>query len=236
MEFPQRPRSRNGAGMPAVTPDQIIEAAVRLTAEQGLENWTLRQLAAVIEASPAVVYHHVGDREAVVAMVLDRVVRQMPLPPETLPWREWYSLLLDEHRVMLRKYPGTAYRLAMQGAPAAAAAPTIDLGIRLLQEAGFGDESVLACTVLMTTAYQYIAIEDEAAKILDVRYDNAQLYMSYQGRTDLPGLAAMGKYIHDLTYDPERLPKFFDELFSYAIQRCLDGMEHRLWLIGGMAP
>ncbi|TCO53568.1 TetR family transcriptional regulator [Actinocrispum wychmicini] len=175
MALPHRPRSRNGAGLPAVTPERIVDAAIRLTGRVGLENWTLRQLAAEIEASPAVVYHHVGDREAVVAQVIERVTSRIPTPPESLPWREWFATMLDNHRQVLRAYPGIAYRLARSG-PAAA---TGQLGVSLLAEAGFGTESVIAHTVLMTTACQYIALAD-------------------------------------------------DDIFTYGIQRCLDGLEHRL--------
>lgn len=163
---PDRPRSRNGTGLPAITREQIVAAAVGLTADVGLGNWTLRQLAARIEASPAVVYHHVGDREAVVCLVLEHVVRELAIPPETLPWREWFERLLADHRTVLRGYPGVANRLAMTGPPDTAA-PIADLGVRLLREAGFGDESVLAYNVVMTTACQYIAMEHDPGRDAD---------------------------------------------------------------------
>lgn len=224
----QRARSRNGAGLPAVTVEQIVAEAVALTADTGLDNWTLRQLAARIEASPAVIYHHVGDREAVVGLVLDHVVRELTVPPETLPWREWFGLLLDDHREVLRRYPGVAYRLAMHGPPASCGGPIIDLGVRLLQEAGFGDDSVLAYNVVMTTACQYIALEDDQRRIAAMRSVHAQQYQAFRDRTDLPGLAAVGDFVAAIAGHPERVACFFTDLFQYAVQRCLDGMEQRL--------
>jgi AcrR family transcriptional regulator len=228
MRLPERPRSRNGSGLPAVTAEQIVDAAVGLTAETGLGNWTLRQLAARIEASPAVVYHHIGDREAVVCLVLERVVRELTIPPETLPWREWFERLLADHRIVLRKYPGVAYRLAMHGPPASAGAPIIDLGVRLLQEAGFSAESVLAYNVLLTTACQYIAMEDDPGRIAAMRSTNAQTYLSYRERSDLPGLAAVGGFVAGIAGHPEKAADFYTDLFQYAVQRCLDGLECRL--------
>jgi AcrR family transcriptional regulator len=228
MGLPQRPRSRHGAGLPAVTPEQIVNAAVRLTAELGLDNWTLRQLAAKIEASPAVVYHHVGDRNTVAFLVLDRVVCQVVTPPETLPWREWFSLLLGNHREVLRRYPGTAYRLAMHGPPPGIAATMVDMGVRLLQEAGFGSESVLAYSVLMTTACQYIAMEDNPARAASMRGSNIELYLSFRERKDLPGMAAVGSFVARLVSGPDKMSEFYDDIFDYGVQRCLDGMEHRL--------
>ena len=237
MGHPQRPRSRHGAGLPAVTPDRIIDAALRLTSELGLDNWTLRQLASKIEASPAVVYHHVGDRDAVVCEVLDRVVYQVVTPPETLPWREWFAQSLDNHRDVLRRYPGTAYRLAMDGPPVKTAAVAIDLGVRLLQEAGFGAESVLAYNVLLTTACQYIAMEDAPvrARATDIRDRNIQHYLTFQQRADLPGLAAVGSFVAGLVSGPDKMAEFYDDIFRYAVQRCLDGMENRLAILADMA-
>jgi AcrR family transcriptional regulator len=224
MGLPQRPRSRNGAGLPAVTPEQIVDAAVRLTAGSGLENWTLRQLAAEIEASPAVVYHHVGDREAVAGLVIERVTSEIEMPPESLPWREWFAVLLDNHRRVLRMYPGTAYRLARFGPPVASAANTIDLAVRLLQEAGFGTESVLAYNVLLTTACQYIAMADDPV----TGGRNTAHYLAFRERPDMPGMSAVGHFVARLVSGPDKLSEFHDDIFTYAIQRCLDGLEHRL--------
>lgn len=227
---PQRPRSRNGAGLPAVTADQIVDAAVRLTMESGLENWTLRQLAAEIEASPAVVYHHIGDREAVVTLVIERVTGEIAKPDASLPWREWFTRLLVDQRLVLRRYPGIAFRVARFGPPLTTSAATIDLGVRLLQEAGFGAESVLAYNVLMTTACQYIAMEDDPPKLDSggFRSANTWRYMDYRDRTDMPGLAAVGAFVADLASEQARLSGFYDDVFTYAIQRCLDGLEHHL--------
>lgn len=224
----QRARSRHGTGLPAVTAGEIVAGAVELTARDGLDGWTLRQLAARIEASPAVVYHHVGDREAVVGLVLDHVVRRLTVPPETLPWREWFGLLLDDHREVLRRYPGVARRLAMHGPPATCGAPIVDLGVRLLQEAGFGDDCVLAYNVLMTTAYQYISLEDDERGIAAVRRAHAQDYQAFRDRAEFPGLAAVGTFVAGMAGRPERVADFFTDLFQYAVQRCLDGLELRL--------
>src|SRR2546427_10928497 len=95
---PGRPRSRDAAGLPAVTPEKIISSALELTARHGLDSWTLRQLASAVDAYPAVVYHHVGDREAVVAAVVERVIAMLPVPAADLPWREWFPGLWTEMR------------------------------------------------------------------------------------------------------------------------------------------
>ncbi|MBM7769859.1 AcrR family transcriptional regulator [Actinokineospora baliensis] len=153
--------SVSGKRQGAVTPARIVAAAVALTERHGLADWTLRQLAGEIRAYPAVIYHHVGDREAVVAAVLDQVVAQLPVPPD-LPWREWFERLLTDARPVLRRYPGAARRLAVRGERVPALHEVAERGHDVLRAAGFADAEVVY-TLLVTHAWQSIATEDDRA-------------------------------------------------------------------------
>ncbi|WP_206796450.1 TetR/AcrR family transcriptional regulator [Amycolatopsis sp. MtRt-6] len=224
----QRPRSRAAAGLPALTADTIVSAATALTAQRGLDNWTLRELARAVEAYPAVIYHHVGDRDAVVNAVVDRVVGLLQLPDERLPWQDWFTELLAGLRAVLRTYPGCARRLALFGPSVKAATRTIDAGIGVLLAAGFGRESVLAYNLLLMTACQFVAMEDDRDGALALRIDNTEEYAAYRERPDLPGMAELGAAMHDLMGDPELASGYYAQLYDYAVRRCLDGLAHRL--------
>ena len=228
----QRPRSRAAAGLPAITADRVIEAALALTAERGLDNWTLRQLAGAVDAYPAVVYHHVGDRDTVTAAVLDRVVDRLELPDEQLPWRDWFAELLTGLRAVLRQYPGCARRLALFGPSVEAAVRTIDAGVGVLLRAGFGKESVLAYNLLLATACQFVAMEDDRESDLALRIDNTEAYAGFRHRADLPGMAQLGEAMHDLMGDPDLAAGYYERLYDYAVQRCLDGLAPRLRELG----
>lgn len=224
----QRPRSRAAAGLPAITAERIVEAALALTAERGLDNWTLRQLSGAVDAYPAVVYHHVGDRDAVTAAVLDRVVGLVELPDENLDWQEWFTELLSGLRALLRQYPGCARRLALFGPSVEAAIRTIDAGIGVLLRAGFGEESALAYNLLLATACQFVAMEDDRDAAVALRIENTEEYASYRDRTDLPGMARLGQAMHDLMGDPDLAAGYYARLYDYAVRRCLDGLALRL--------
>lgn len=184
---PARSRSRVASGLPAVTPDGIVDAAMRLTAERGLENWTLRQLASAVDAYPAVIYHHVGDREAVVRAVAERVLAQLPSPDSALGWREWFAELLGGMRTVLRRYPGSARRLALFGPALTGSDRFITAGTALLAGAGFGDEALMAYNSLLCTATQFVSMEDDR-KPVDAEEYYAKLYLYAVNRT-LDGVA-----------------------------------------------
>jgi AcrR family transcriptional regulator len=223
-----RPRSRAAAGLPAITAERVVSAATALTAEAGLDNWTLRQLARAVDAYPAVIYHHVGDRDAVVNAVVDRVVGFLELPDPALPWQEWFTELLAGLRAVLRTYPGCARRLALFGPSVDAATRSIDAGVGVLLAAGFGEESVLAYNLMVMTACQFVAMEDDRDGALALRIDNTETYATYRERTDLPGMAQLGSAMHDLMGDPDLAAGYYGRLYDYAVQRCLDGLTHRL--------
>jgi len=213
--------------LPAVTPERIVAAALELTARHGLDSWTLRQLAGAVDAYPAVIYHHVGDREAVVSAVVDRVIGMYPLPPEHLEWREWFRSLFRELRGVLTQYPGVARRLAVSGPNVDAAAPTIDRGMRILLKAGFGRESAAVYRYLSAVACQYISVEDERTRQSELIARNSEAWSKNRDDAEWPGLAAMSADIHEVATDPDRRENYFRDEFEYAIDRCLDGVANR---------
>ncbi|HVW44044.1 MAG TPA: helix-turn-helix domain-containing protein [Amycolatopsis sp.] len=225
---PGRPRSRDAAGLPAVTPDRIIAAALELTARHGLDSWTLRQLAAAVDAYPAVIYHHVGDREAVVSAVVDRVIGLYPVPPEDLEWREWFRRLFSELRLVLTRYPGVARRLAVNGPTVYAATPTVDRGMRILMAAGFGHECADVYRYLSAVACQHISVEDEQSRQIDLLARNTAAWTKKRNDAERPGMAAMSAAIHEMTNDPIRAANYFTDTFDYAVERSLDGVAARL--------
>jgi AcrR family transcriptional regulator len=198
--------------------DQVVTAAVRLTHRYGLEQWTIRQLGEELECWPSVIYHHVGDRDAVVAEVVDRVVGMVRPLDENLPWRQSFEEMLNDLRAKLCLHPGVARWLAVTGPVVPAALRGLDRGVRILAEAGLGDEAAIACTVLLNSALLTIVIEEDRAtrsSLSDVR----EVLAAYRDSLTYPGLAAMSSFVEK--YD-------FDALYWYGIVRMLDGITDRL--------
>jgi AcrR family transcriptional regulator len=222
----RKPKSRYAAGLPAITADVVVTAAAELTKQQGLESWTIRALAGEIGVYPTVIYHHVGDREAVVRAVIDRVVGELALPKPDLGWREWFEALLGDLRTVLRRYPGVARRLALYGPMVPSARQFIDRGIQVLAAAGFAGESVLVYNLLLGTACQLVAMEDDLRQ--EDRQRAVEYFSQYSDVPDEPGLAAMGLFMRDLLADPAKMAGYRANFYEYAIQRQLDGLQSRL--------
>lgn len=76
-----------------LTVDSIVEAAAVLIAEMGLSGLSMRKLGAALDVDPMAIYHHVGSKRGLLALVMARVVGAMPMPDPTAPWearvRQW---------------------------------------------------------------------------------------------------------------------------------------------------
>lgn len=143
-----------------LTPEQIVDAALKLTREEGVDGWSVRTLAARLETWPNTLYHHVGDRDAIVAQVMDRVVSRIAVPDDDVIWQEWFRDLLGDARRVLGQHPGVAWRLIRDGPAVPSALRVIDRGVARLLDAGFGDRAAGAYGVLLNCGLMHSALAD----------------------------------------------------------------------------
>jgi AcrR family transcriptional regulator len=216
----------DGGRRPPLTPERVVDAAVALTAEHGLDGWTLRDLARALGTWPNTISHHVGDREALVDAVVQRVVARISNPPATLSWDAWFRRLLHDARDVVGAHTGVARRLARDGATVPAALPIMDRGIGLLVAAGFGDRAPVAYAALLNTAMLLVALDDDRALAGHARGDAAAALLAMPAPTEAgAGWAAMQPWLQAWTTDADanRL-----DLFDYTIEALLAGLASTL--------
>jgi AcrR family transcriptional regulator len=224
--------SRQAARLPPITPERILDEAVKLTSAQGIDGWTTRQLAAALDVWPRVIGYHVGDREAVVNGVVERVVAQIPVPSADMPWQDWFRRILHDARPILRQHRGTARRVVVLGPVVQSATPAIDAGVHALLRAGFGDHALDTYRYLANTAFMLIAIEDERDEFPTARAQNNQFLASYRGDDSHPGLAAAAR-IASRRLDQASIARQEEEFFDLTIERSLAGAEALLHELSG---
>ncbi|MFI6394945.1 TetR/AcrR family transcriptional regulator C-terminal domain-containing protein [Nonomuraea sp. NPDC050547] len=91
---------------------QIVEAAIGLVREEGVEALTIRRLAAEVGASRMALYRHVADKDALLDLVADEVATQV-IREEALrgPWQERLRRLAHSMRTVLSEHPGLVDRV-----------------------------------------------------------------------------------------------------------------------------
>jgi AcrR family transcriptional regulator len=71
-----------------LTREKIVEAALVLLERDGLQGLSMRRLAQELGSGAASLYWHVGDKEELLSLLLDRIVGETPVPdPDPDNWQ-----------------------------------------------------------------------------------------------------------------------------------------------------
>lgn len=104
----QRANQRKPARVP-LTQDLIVDTALALLAEEGIEAVTMRRVAQGLDTGPASLYAHVSNKEELHELMADRVLGEIPLPDvDPAVWRTQLKDLLTAQFAALVRYPGIA--------------------------------------------------------------------------------------------------------------------------------
>jgi AcrR family transcriptional regulator len=74
--------------MAELTTRRIAVAALAVADEEGVNGFTMRAVAERLGVTPMALYHHVEDKAALVALLVDEVIGERPLPAPTGQWRD----------------------------------------------------------------------------------------------------------------------------------------------------
>lgn len=87
--------------------DAITTAALGLIDRDGAGGLSMRKLGAALGVDPMAVYHHVENRDRLIALTMGRVLRELPPSDVSVPWdeqvRRWaaaYRALVVAHRAL----------------------------------------------------------------------------------------------------------------------------------------
>ena len=79
---------RRAASRSGLTRDRIITAGVELIQKEGFEALTMRRVAECLNSGVMSLYWYVANRDELVAVVVDELLRGVPTPSPDAPWRE----------------------------------------------------------------------------------------------------------------------------------------------------
>jgi AcrR family transcriptional regulator len=140
----------------ALTRQGIIDVALGIVRDEGLEKVTMRRIAAALDTGPAALYVYLRDTEDLHAQILDALLA--PLRPSKAgrgTWRDRLKALLTRYSRVLFDHPEMA-RMAMSTQPSGPSyMALVDAILALLREGGVPDrEAAWAVDLLLlyTTA------------------------------------------------------------------------------------
>lgn len=90
---------------PALSPQRIVEAAVRVADEGGLRQVSMRNVAAELGVEAMSLYHHMAGKEALLDSLADWVFTRIDPPEQSDPWREAMTRRAGSARRALAAHP-----------------------------------------------------------------------------------------------------------------------------------
>jgi TetR/AcrR family transcriptional regulator, tetracycline repressor protein len=132
------PPDRRRPGRQPLDRDHVVAVALVLLDESGLDGFTMRALADRLGTFPNTVYWHVGNRDRVLALVVDRALSGITVPdPAQIGWRHWLGLAAHEYRRVLHAHPNTAALVASQVLVSPPTLGLVETVLSVLESAGY---------------------------------------------------------------------------------------------------
>jgi AcrR family transcriptional regulator len=88
----------------SLTRERVLDGAIALADEIGVEAFTIRKLAVALETKPMTIYHHVPSKEQILDGMVDIVFSEIALPPTDLDWRRAIRIRCLSMRQVLNRH------------------------------------------------------------------------------------------------------------------------------------
>jgi AcrR family transcriptional regulator len=151
MESAARPRStRDRPAKPPLSEDAILDVAIRVLREEGLDAVTMRRLAQELDTGAASLYVYISGRDELRSAMLDRLAGEVELePPDPAHWRQQVHRLLLRMLESMHGHPGIAM-VAVGNPPTTERVMLVAENLAALLRAGGidGRDAAWACDIL----------------------------------------------------------------------------------------
>jgi AcrR family transcriptional regulator len=137
-----------------LTRDQIVEAAIKLLDEDGLDGLNMRALGTRLGSAATAVYWHVGSKDDLVDLAVDQAWHEIALPdPVAIGWRDAALAMATELHSMLTRHPWVLHTFGSYLTYGHGKARYDDANIAIYETAGLAGAAV---DQAITTVYTFV--------------------------------------------------------------------------------
>lgn len=223
---PPRSSSSKPHVEPALNERQIVQAALGLLDEVGLDKLTMRSLATKLGVKAPSLYWHVHSKQDLLSLLAEEICAPMREPDQTLPWQNQLEFLGHEYRRILLAHRDATRVLAASGAPSGPNRLRLtEIVLRTLLDAGFDHKDAAYAgfllndyvTMFVSEETQYVNAEAEGSS--PDASSSAQNWLVTLSPSDYPSVIAISKYLAEPN---------MEERFQFGIEILRSGLETHL--------
>ncbi len=136
---------------PTISWDAILRAALAIADAEGVRAVSMRAVAQRLGVTPMALYRHVGDKQALLDGLVERLLLEVPLPNPRLGWAARLRALVDDVLVVARRHPGVFPLLLQRPAVTPGALRLVEAIFAALAEAGVPPADIPRTERLLST-------------------------------------------------------------------------------------
>ena len=209
------------ASQTSLTRARVLEAAVALADDIGIDAFTIRKLATALDVGPMTIYHHVANKEAIIDGMVDLVFAEIDVPPTDTDWKTAMRHRARSARTVLAGHPWATPLMESRTTPGPETLRHHDAVLGCLRRAGFSIE-LTAHAYALVDSYIYGFALQEANLPATGGVEMADL------ATSITDHLPPGEYPHLLELTTEHIlqPGYdFSAEFEFGLDLILDGLE-----------
>lgn len=149
---------------PQIDRAAVLDAAMQLADEHGLEAVTMHAVARRLSVTPMALYRHVDGKQALLDGLVERLLTGYPLPAASVPWPARLAAIAEAVRSTAKRHPAVFPLLLTRPAVTPAARTVRDSVQSALREAGLAADDAARAERLISTAVLGFAASEAAGR------------------------------------------------------------------------
>jgi AcrR family transcriptional regulator len=203
-----------------LTRQRVLEAAVALADDSGIESLTMRKLGQALGVEAMSLYYHVASKDALLDGMVDLVFAEIELPTGT-DWRPAMRQRAISARAALRRHPWAIGLMESRRTPGSANLRHHDAVVGCLRDAGF-PVALTAHAYSLLDSYVYGFALQEASLPFTTPQETAEVARSIMA--ELPADAY--PHLTELAVEHVLQPGYdYGDEFEFGLDLILDGLE-----------
>lgn len=203
-----------------LTRERVLEAAIELADQIGIEAFTIRKLAAALDVGPMTIYHHLPSKAAIIDGMVDVVFGEIELPPVYLDWKAAIRARCLSMRQVLNRHPWAPPVMESRTAPGPANLRHHDAVLGCLRRGGLSLPMTAHAYAILDSYVYGFALEEAnlpgggGPEMVELAEDMTQRFVDHY-----PNLA-------ELTTEHVLRPGYsFGESFEFGLDLIIEGLD-----------
>jgi AcrR family transcriptional regulator len=175
---------------------EILDAALAIADERGIEAISMRAVAERVGVTPMALYPHIGGKAGLLDGLVGRILGQLSMPDADAPWHERLGGIAQALRTIAKQHPSAVALLFSRPSVTPDAVLAVDAIYQELLEAGVPPEQVPRVERMASTLIIGYAVSEVGGRF-GTGTVNARGRRARMTEAELPGHYAIAEWLDD---------------------------------------